>query len=174
VTTIATCGGYELIEDGPRLVFIDRGTNPYDIAMYVLVLLLAVLGFNGLLQGLLALGGEGSGVLSIVLLLAAGLVAAGLVAVMRARRLEKQKPPSVAHPILILDRHLGAVCDGWGRPVAPLEGAVVRPALQFGSSSQALEVACAVGTFVVARGSPFSGSIHDIADALRQRGIPVA
>jgi hypothetical protein len=75
--------------------------------------------------------------------------------------------------LLVLDRAQGAVCTGEGRPLAPLAGIVVREAYQLGSSSKALEVACSAGVFTIARGSPFSGSIDDIAHALRQRGFQV-
>lgn len=173
--TVATCGAFELIEDGPRLVFIDRATNGIDIGIFVVGLLTFILGSNGVVWTVLAITGRdgtfalmGAGFLAVVAILVTVLVA-----LVRARRRRRSAPLGEQRILLVLDRAQGAVCTGEGRPLAPLAGIVVREAYQLGSSSKALEVASSAGVFTVAQGSPFSGSIDDVAHALRQRGFPV-
>jgi hypothetical protein len=164
---IATCGGYELYEDGPRLVFVERPTGGIDIALFVVGLLTLITGVNGVVWAVQL-------ATPALVLLPIALVFGGIFALLwRWRRSTKQRPPGDLPALLILDRAQNAVCNGSGQPIAPLQGAVVREAFQLASSSKQLELACSAGTFSIARGSPFSGSIHDIADALRQRGIRV-
>jgi hypothetical protein len=174
-TTVATCGAFELVEDGPRLVFVDRATNGIDIALFVLGLLAFIVGGNGIAWTIVAVTG-GDGTLALVgagFLVVVAIVIAVLVALVRARRRRKRAPLAEQRVLLVLDRAQGAVCNAQGQAIAPLAGIAVREAYQLGSSSKALDVACSAGVFTVARGSPFSGSIDDVAHALRQRGFDV-
>ncbi len=171
---IATCGGYELLEDGPRLLFVQRGTGGYDIALFVFGLLVFIGSGNAVVQIVLAAQGTVPPIVAVIMTAIVALFVVALVLVVCGRRARKARAANELPVILILDRQQGAVCDAGGRAIAPLSGAVVREAFQLGSSSKALEIACGAGVFTIARGSPFSGSIDDIAHALRQRGLRVS
>lgn len=171
--TVATCGGHELIEDGPRLILVDRRTNGLDVALFVLGLVTFITFTVGLVMAFLATRSEVPVQVSLVLLGVTAVSVIGLRVAYEVRRARRWRPLHALPVTVVLDRARGAVCDAAGNPIAPLAGAVVRVAFQIGSSSKALELACSAGTFVIARGSPFSGSVHDIADALRARGLRV-
>ena len=163
--TIATCGGYEMVEVGPRIYFIDRETHGYAIAMFVVGLLTLMVGVNGFFQ--LMLGRVAAGVIL-------GAAAAGLVVVfgvvLRARRARLALRWDAMPPLAYLDRATGTVHDASGRTLAHLAQVAFAPAFQMTSSSQALEMRYPGGSIVIARGSPFSGSVGTFIDALRARG----
>ncbi len=173
MSTIARCGGYELVEDGARLVFVDRAIGAHTIAIYVLALLSFITGANGLLQ--LALSSGGGGIALLGAALSALGVALGWVSwlVLRARRARLALPASGLRVIVALDRQRGTIEDAQGRAFGPLASARFRRAFQIGSSSQALELAYAGGSLVVGRGSPFHGGVDELEDALRARGFVV-
>lgn len=171
--TLAVCGGYELIEEGPRLLFVERGTDAHAIALFVLGLLALILGANGILQVGLWAGGGGHPVAGLVLGLGAVLSAVLFVALWRARKVKAGRPLERHHVALAIDLGQGALVDGNGRPLAGLDGVVFRSVFQVASSSRALELCYRGGTRVVARGSPFTGSIHGFVEVLQQRGFRV-
>lgn len=171
--TIARCGGYELVEDDARLVFVDRAIGAHTIAIFVLALLSFITGANGALQLALSFGGGGIALLGAVLV--ASSVALGWITwrVVVARRARLALPASSLRVIVVLDRQRGTIEDAQGRAFGPLASARFRRAFQIGSSSQALELAYAGGSLVVGRGSPFHGGVDELEDALRARGFAV-
>ncbi|MBZ0232410.1 MAG: hypothetical protein K8M05_08660 [Deltaproteobacteria bacterium] len=74
-----------------------------------------------------------------------------------------------AAPWLVFDRGAGALLDGNGATVAPLERITLEQVWQAGSSSKALAVRHPDGRVVIARGNPFGDSIDAVEHALRQR-----
>lgn len=171
--TIARCGGYELVEVGPRLHFVDRDIGAHTIALFVLGLLAFITSVNGVLQLALSFDGGGIALLGAVLLVVG--VGFGWVThlVARARRARLALPASGLRLIVALDRERGTIEDGHGRVFGPLAGARFRRAFQIGSSSRALELAYVGGSIVVGRGSPFHGGVDELEDALRARGFVV-
>jgi hypothetical protein len=164
--TIATCGGYEMVEVGPRIYFIDRGTGGYAIALFVLGLLTVIASVNGIVQ--LGMGNLMAG----LIIGAVGAVFGAVFAlVLRARRarlaLRWDQNPTIA----FIDRETGSAHDPAGQALAPLTHVAFAPVFQIASSSQALAMKLPRGEIVIARGSPFSGSIDDFTDALRARGF---
>jgi len=164
--TIATCGGYEMVEVGPRIYFIDRGTGAHAIALFVLGLLVGLTGINGVVQ--LSLGNVIAG---LIIGGVGGLFAAVFVLVLRARRRRLALRWDQHAPLAFIDRQTGSAHDGAGQPIAPLAQVAFAPVFQIASSSQALAMKLPGGEIVIARGSPFSGSIDDFTDALRARGL---
>jgi uncharacterized membrane protein len=173
---IARCGGFELLEDGPRLIFVDRGTSWFGVALFVVGLLAFITSGNGVLWVVLSIGGNRDALVPALILLPLGaLFVTAFVLLWKAKaRRAKDPAPTPDQVLMIADRAQNALTDAAGRPFAPLDGAVFRSAMQLGSSSSCLEVGFAGGTRVIARGSPFSGSIDDMQDALRARGLRVA
>lgn len=171
--TLAVCGGYELIEDGSRLLFVHRGTDGYAIGLFVIGLLAFILGTNGVVQVAMALDGNGHLVAGIVLGLFA-LAAVGVFVVLwRAKMAKAGRGLDRQMVSFAIDQAQGALVDADGRPFAALQGVVFRPVFQLASSSKALEVRYAGGTMIVARGNPFTGSIEGFVGVLRQRGYRV-
>jgi hypothetical protein len=169
---IADCGGYELFEDGPRLLFVQRATGAYSVGLFVLGLLVFILGVNGVLQIAIASSG-GSAVAGVILLVLAVGAGAVIPLVLKAKRAQEAQPID-ACVTLVVDRAQGVVADRAGRALAPLQGVIFRSAFQVGSSSRALEICYAGQAHVIARGSPFSGSIEGMSAALQQRGFRVS
>lgn len=166
--TIATCGGYEMVEDGPRIYFIDRATNGHAVALFVLGLIAVIGGVNGVVWA------ASRQLLLAAILLGVAAVFAGIFAlVLRARRRRAALPWHELPRLASIDRQTGAAHDDQGRAIAPLQQVVFAPVFQIGSSSKALALRHPGGSIVIARGSPFSGSIHDFIDALRVRGLAV-
>ncbi len=170
---IATCGGYELHEDGPRLSFVHRSTGAYPVALFVLGLLTFILATNGVLLVVLSANGQGTLIAGLILLVVAVGAGALIPAVLRRKR-AREALPVASFVTLVLDRAQGAVTDATGRPLAPLQGVIFRPAFQMASSSSALEICYGGQAHTIARGSPFSGSIDGMSEALRQRGFHVS
>lgn len=173
-TVVATCGGYELIEDGPRLLFVNRGSSWYGVALFVMGLLAVITSANGVLWLVPGVFPGGGGFGAALLLLLAAAFCTAFILLRRARARSATESFRSEHVILIADRAQNALTDSGGRPFAPLDGVVFRSAMQVTSSSRCIEVNFAGGTRVVARGSPFSGSIGGFQKALRARGLRVA
>jgi len=166
--TIATCGGYEMVEDGPRIYFIDRGTNGYAVALFVLGLITVIGGVNAVVQ---LASGRRHFLAGLILLGVASVFAAVFMLVLRARKRRLALRWNEHAPLAFIDRQTGAAHDADGHPVAPLAQVAFRPVFQLGSSSKALALHHPNGSIVVARGSPFAGSVDDFVDALRARGL---
>ena len=163
---IARCGGYEMVEVGPRIYFIDRRTGGYVIALFVLGLLTGLTGINGVVQ--VAMGNAIAG----LILGALGAVFGAVFAlVLRLRRGRLALRWDAEPPIAFIDRETGSAHDGGGQALAPLTHVSFAPEFQMTSSSPALAMKLPKGSIVIARGSPFTGSIDDFTDALRARGL---
>jgi hypothetical protein len=166
--TIATCNGYEMVEDGPRIYFLDRATSGFTIALFVLGLITAIAGVNGVVWAL-----SRQLLLGAILLGAAGAFAGIFTLVLRARRRRGSRAWNEVGALAFIDRQTGAAHDGAGQAVAPLGHVAFAPVFQLGSSSKALALKHPGGSIVIARGSPFGGSIDDFIDVLRARGLTV-
>jgi hypothetical protein len=166
--TIATCNGYEVIEDGPRLYFIDRATNGFTIALFVLGLITLIAGLNGVVWAV-----SRQLLLSAILLGVAGVFGSIFVLVLRARRRRASRAWNELGALAFIDRQTGVAHDGGGQAVAPLGHVTFAPVFQLGSSSKALALKHPGGSIVIARGSPFGGSIDHFTDVLRARGLAV-
>ena len=112
---IATCGGYELHEDGPCLSFVHRSTGAYPVALFVLGLLTFILATNGVLLVVLSANGQGTLIAGLILLVVAVGAGALIPAVLRRKR-AREALPVASFVTLVLDRAQGAVTDGTGRP----------------------------------------------------------
>lgn len=171
---IATCGGYELIEDGPRLLFVNRGSSWYSVALFVVGLLAVITSANGVFWLVAGLSSDGGGFgVALALLPLAAVFVTVFILLWRAQARSAKEGFRSEHIILVADRARNALTDSGGRPLASLDGAVFRSAMQVTSSSRCLEVIFAGGAQVVARGSPFSGSIGGFQKALRERDLRV-
>ncbi len=171
--TLAVCGGYELIEDGPRLLFVHRGTDAYAIALYVTGLVAFIVGANGIGQVAFAVSGRGHLVAGLILVLVASLAVWLFVFLWKAKKAKAERGLEPQNICLAIDLAHGALLDAGGRPFAALEGVSFRSVFQVASSSRALELCYSGGTRIVARGSPFTGSIAGFVAVLRQRGFRV-
>jgi hypothetical protein len=114
-----------------------------------------------------------------VLVAAAGLgvalvLGAGCALAVRAIRRRRATPPETLAKILVLDRSRGAACNERGEVYAPLEQIWFETRTQVTSSSRALACCWPSDSMVIARGSPFLGSVDVLGDALRQQGFRVS
>lgn len=165
---IATCGGYQLYEEGPRLVFLNRGTGCFGIATYVAGLIGLVTGGNGVVWLV-----NGAPVPAAVLLVVCAASVCAAVFMWKHSRSVESAPPSIQSATVVVDREKLVITDGAGRVLGPLEGASFQSVFQAASSSRALELSWRGGSEVVARGSPFTGSIEAMVAALASRGMRV-
>jgi|LNFM01.1.fsa_nt_gb hypothetical protein len=163
---IAECAGTELVEDGARLVFVDRSVQGAAIAAFVSGLLTVIATLNSVVQ--LA---QGNAEAALVILLVGALAGLVLWFSLRAIRRKRARPVEELPPLLVLDRSQGVLCDSSGRALAPLSDLTFAPQMQLGSSSSALVCRWPGGEMVVARGSPFLGSIDDLRTALASLGF---
>jgi hypothetical protein len=164
--TIASCGGYEMVEVGPRIYFIDRGTSAHVIALFVLGLVTGIVGLNGVAQ--IALGNVALG---LIMAAVGGVFGTVFALVLRARRARLARRWDEHSPLAYIDSQTGAAHDGAGHPLAALSFVAFAPVFQIASSSQALAMNYPGGSIVIARGSPFSGSIDAFTYVLRARGL---
>lgn len=157
-----------MVEDGPRIYFIDRATSGFTIALFVLGLIAVIVGLNGVIWAL-----SGQLLVCAILLAAAGVFAGIFVLALRARRRRATRPWNEVGALAFIDRQTGSAHDGGGQTVAPLGQVAFAPVFQLGSSSKALALKHPGGSIAIASGSPFGGSIDDFIDALRARGLTV-
>lgn len=154
-----------MIEDGPRIYFIDRGTGPHLIGLFVVGLIAFITGANALVM--LAVNIVVAAVMLVVAIVSGGV----FMAVWKARRKRMTMPWNQAGLLAYVDRQTGLAHDASGRPLAQLAQVSFAPEFQLTSSSKSLALRHPGGTIVIARGSPFGGSIHDFTDQLRARGF---
>lgn len=173
MSRIAECNGFELLEEGPRLLFVERRTDNLLIAIFVAVLVAVLTSMNAFFQIVLAISGKGFPGLAAILALVAAAAVTLAVYLNRARKARMAGPPKPHQIALVIDRDQGAIVDAAGQTVAPLDGVMFRSVFQVGSSSKALELCFAGGTRIIARGSPFGGSVEELIGPLRQRGFRV-
>ena len=166
---VASCGTTDLVEDGAQLRFVARGGGELSIAIFVLGLIGTIVGSNAIflsLQGIPLLGVLMLGTVALLCL-------TGCVLAVRARRVRAARPAHTLPVVLVLDRAQGVAYASDGRPLASLHDVVFRTQMQLASSSAALAASWPGGVVVVARGSPFTGSVDPLMDALRARGFRV-
>lgn len=163
---LATCNERELIEVEPgHLALVERGVLP-GVLVFVPGLLGAIAAVNGVVQ--LAMGHL---VAALVLLAVAGLALGGTVALVRARRRQREVPAASLPRLLVIDVTGGRLLSPDGQALAPLASASMRTAMQVTSSSSALQLEWPGGNLVVGRGTPFGDSVDEMAAALRQAGV---
>ncbi len=166
---VASCGTTDLVEDGALLRFVERGGGGLSVAVFVTGLVGALTGLNAVFLGLQGFPAPAVAALGAV----AVVCVAGCVLALRARRAHAQRPLHSLPVVLVLDRARGVACEADGRPLASLHDVVFRPQMQLASSSSALAASWPGGVRVVARGSPFTGSVDPMRDALQARGFRV-
>jgi hypothetical protein len=168
---LAESAGYVLLEDQSKLHFATRATNAGAVAVFVLALVTSILGINGVVQLVLWHAGHGSAIAAAVLL---GVAAVSALCLWRARRwlrVCRARPVEGLGRIATVDFECQALLDPTGRVLAPLSEVRFQLVMQMASSSRALAACWNGGQIVVARGSPFAGSVALIREALRQRGL---
>jgi len=166
---VASCGTTDLLEDGAHLRFVERGGGGLSVAIFVFGLIGALTGINAVFLGL-----QGYPVPTVLALGTVALLClAGCALTLRAHRARAARPVHTLPVVLVLDRARGVACEADGRPLASLHDVVFRPQMQLASSSSALAASWPGGVRVVARGSPFTGSVDPMRDALQARGFRV-
>jgi len=166
---LAESSGVALIERGPRIYVVDRGTRGFYTAGFVAGLIALIVGINGIVQLVLVAMGEGGivpfGAIALTIGALAGVGLWRIVVTIRKRRgLSLEQLGAV----VIVDRQQGMLCNGAGQPIAPLGGVAVTRKMQVTSSSPALHLSWPGGGVCVARGNPFAGGIGPIEAGLRQ------
>jgi hypothetical protein len=164
VTVIARCNGTLLVEDGPRLGVVAQGGGWTGTALFVTVLVAAILGINGAVMIVIASPAVGAGLLA-----GAALAAAAAVALVRARRRRAAAAPG--RPWLTFDLAAGVLRGGDDAVIAPLAQVRLARTWQAGSSAKALTAHHGGGKIVIARGTPFGDAVDELERALAARGI---
>jgi hypothetical protein len=164
VTVIARCNGTQLVEDGRTLGLVEQGGGWLGTAVFVTVLVAAIVGVNGVAFAAMGNLAVGAGMIG------GALVPAALaVAFLRAKRRRAAAPPG--RPWLVFDLDARTLRDEGGAVIAPLDQVRLARTWQAGSSSKALTARHAGGRIVIARGTPFGDAVDDLERALAARGI---
>jgi hypothetical protein len=168
---ITQASGVGLFEEGSRLVVVDRRLNGHYFAGFVLSILVFILGINGMVQLLLAVGASGqSALLGLILVGLAIVFGSALLLVVRAIKRQNERVPTPQDATLIFDLESQQLLDGAGDVVAPLHKVKLVRRLQLGSAFRKLVAQVDGGTsLVVVRGNPFAGGFSSIEDELRKR-----
>jgi hypothetical protein len=75
-------------------------------------------------------------------------------------------------PLAIIDFGSRQLCDGSGRPLAPLDEVAFHTEAQFSSSSPKITARFGHGEkLVLVKGDPFGGGVRRLVDALRERSL---
>ncbi len=166
---LAESSGVALIERGPWLYVVERGTGTLYTVAFVLGLLVPFLGIGGTAiflatESFLAGGGIAILVISCVF---------GLWRTIRTIRLRGTLPLERLTVIVVFDRQRQVLCNAAGQPIAPLAGIILKRRMQLASSSRALHLYWPGGSMCLARGNPFGGGIGPIHARLQHAlGMP--
>lgn len=170
---VAEASAVRLIERDGRLHVVDMGYRWAYVTGFVAGLVTLIVGVNGVVQVVMGITGSGILIAGIIMVIVAGAGIFALRALVRHVRRKRALPLSALTSTVIFDFGQRVLCDGAGRPIAPLDGVQMAHRIQLGSSSTALEVRHAGGRIVIARGNPMAGGVGPLEDALRSRGIIV-
>jgi hypothetical protein len=155
-------GGLVVIDDGRRVIVIDRRTGPLAILAFVLgVIALVVGGF-----GAVALAaGIPSTALGAAFLAVGVVLAAATFLVIRKFQGRRNQPLNACRPAAVLDRKLGLFSYSGGALLS-LDQVRFERRVQIGSSSPKLVAIFPGGTRVLKHGNPFDGGIGNVDEVL--------
>lgn len=175
VQVLDETGGFVLFRDGQRLVFVDRGTRWTVWARFVLGLITAILGINGIVQVALAPSGRGVLGAGLGLVAVAGLTGFAFSRVHQHAKRENAKTRTEYRPRLVVDLEHQVLVDASGQSLAPLTQVSFRKAFQVTSSARALECRWPGGRMTVARGGGMGvAGVDGALAALQQHGVRVS
>lgn len=161
---LAEAGSVVVVEDGPRVLVVERNTGALTTVAFVLGVLALVFGGFGLVT--LVASSDVSAAVSAGGIVV-GLAAAGaVVATRRAIQRQHDRPLTEQPPIAVFDRERQVLLDAGGQTVAPLSEVEIRSKMQATSSSPKLVAATPNGDVLLARGNPFSGGLGDLESVL--------
>lgn len=165
---LAEVGGFAVVEQGPLIVVVDRGTGPLATVAFVLgVLALVPGGFGAVTLALSATDGAAVPWWVASIFLVVGIVFAGATfAVISRIRSAKTKPLSGYRPVATFDRAQRVFVDADGVAVAPLDHVRFERRTQLTSSSPMLVAVTPAGTVTLKRGNPFNGGLGNLQDVL--------
>lgn len=158
--------GVQILEEGERLLVVDRRTASLSVVVFVLGLLTVILGGGGIALAVSVSAPAGLGLLG-----AAALSGLGLALAIRALLRRRRRPAGELAPHALIDLGARTLCDGRGQVLAPLARVRFRRKFQLGSSSPALCASFDGGELILARGNPFAGGLGTLEDALRSRKL---
>ncbi len=123
---------------------------------------------NGVIQMIIHRGN----LLPSIILMAIGFLFMGIsIYVARYRKKINAKPFDQLQAICAFDFNSGVLLDARLQPIASLHEVHIKRALQLASSSSALVVVSPLGSMTLVKGSPFSGGVSAVENALVSRGI---
>lgn len=173
MTILTESAGHVLYEDGPRLVFINRGTGWTFWLRFVFGLVAFIFIMNGIAQVFLGASGQNWAFILAAVFLFFGLAAAaGFVATFRWANKRAARSLSSFEPIVIIDRHHHALLDARGNYLAQLTDVLFTKEFQFTSSAPALACRWPGGCAIVHRGGAMGlTGVEGAIEALRHRGL---
>jgi hypothetical protein len=161
---LARCNGVVLVEDGEVVRVVDQGGGWLGTAVFVSVLVAALLGAAGIAIATRALA-TGAGML-------AGSAAIGAIAVVLVRsRRRRRATPDGGDLLVAFDFGTHRLLGPGGETIAPLDQVRIARTWQAGSSSKALAVVSGSAKIVIARGTPFGDEVDRVEQALVARGV---
>jgi hypothetical protein len=174
---VATCDGYELIEDGPRLVFVDRRIGLLSELRWLLPALSAMWTLGATSSALQCAFGpqDRAGRMLAAALACSACAVLALLGwlVATARRRARLATPWTEHAVVgVIDRGHDAVLDGAGAMVARMSASRLRTRVRLTSRGKTnLELVHPGGVLVLAREPTFARA-HAMVHALEMRGFP--
>lgn len=163
---LAKAGGYAIIEQDEKLIFINYGTNWLYTFNFVLIILLMITLINGIIQLILNNFLVGA-VLCAVSLLTVFFLIMGI----RSLKKNKNKPLEKLNTLIIVDLKSKELLNKKGELIAPLRLVRFGRVMQAFSSSYAIQVEWPQGSMIIARGNPFAGSSTNFIDILKKKGL---
>ncbi|MGV0792464.1 hypothetical protein [Mycolicibacterium sp. XJ1819] len=155
-------GGLVVIDDGRRVLVIDRNTGGLAVGAFVLGVLTLVVGGFGVVALVAAVPSRPAG----ALFFAVGVVfAVAAIVVLRRIRHHRGRPLHECRPVAVLDRKLG-LFSYRGGAVVQLDQVRFARKFQIGSSSPKLVALTPGGAKVLKRGNPFDGGVGNVDQLL--------
>lgn len=161
-----------LYREGPRLVFVDRGTRWTVWLRFVLGLVAAITGVNAVVMLALMASGQGSWVAGLVLAVLASAAGFGFAKVHRHATVAQARSPSELTPMLGIDLERQTLFGPGEQVLAPLDQVSFHKVFQVTSSAKALECRWPGGRMTVSRGGGMGvRGVDGALEALRGQGL---
>lgn len=163
---LANVGGYAIIEQDGKLIFVNYGTSWLYTFNFILIILCVVTFTNGIIQFIM------NNMLAGMLLSSTGIVAVLLLVIgIRVLKKSKKKPLEKITIICMVDLITKEFLNKNGQLLVSLDVVRFGRVMQLFSSFYAIQAEWSGGKMIVLRGNPFAGGSAGFIDVLKKNGL---